>query len=342
MSLFFLTSCKLSALNNSKKNVPQVQLIVKSDGGDKNAALLLQKYLTTKNISTEIISSYEDALIMKKDVKYIFIGQGVSLEFIKNNNDITKYNKDIYFYMHIISPDVIYFINNNKNAVLITTASQKILNSNKISNNIISIPLAMPTYLKKDSELLYVNNKNKIDKLLSRPTIHLGGSYKNNSGADVLISSNTFKDLKSNLQISPSQEVSIIIHPRTFKDILNNKIAILERFRDIANHKSIHNTYFFVPNDLYQIVKENFNLFKDFHIELSPAYNAILYAINEINIGKQNYVSVDQYNAFSDIKTRVVGFLLNQGDIDQKTYLKYYNSLDLNKEILKDFLRILH
>ncbi|QED23220.1 hypothetical protein [Candidatus Deianiraea vastatrix] len=251
---------------------------------------------------------------------------------------------NISFYLHIISPEIIDFAKNNQNITIITTESEKNLNKKTISSNVISIPLAIPTYLKSESVQAYEDNKKVIHELLSRATIHLGGLYKNAQNQDVIITDSQFQSIPKDLNLTSKNHVSVIVHPRTFKDVIDKPMQIKKRLLLLTKDGKLNkNMHFFVPKNLYDILnaKENSGLFSGFNIQLSPPYNGVLYAINELQMCEQKqFVSVDQYNAFADIKCKVHGFLLNKSDVNQKKYLNKYNSINLNQDVLKGFLKI--
>jgi hypothetical protein len=322
------------------KNDASVVIFVKGSGGDKNGSLLLEQYLIKKNIKTQIVDNINYKETDNNITHYLIVGQGAVLDFMQNYSK-ESFKSKIFLYSHIISPDILSFIQKHKDIILITTKSEINLSKNIKNLNIIDLPLAIPTYLKSESQISYHKNKEKIDKILQYPTIHLGGSYKDPSGNNVLIADSQFENIKKELKIKNSVKVSIIVHPRTFADIIEDNNAIKNRLIAIANKNGIQNTYFFVNTKLYDIISKNIIFFKDFNISESPEYSGVLYALNELKNNKKQYVSVDQYNAFSDIKNHVIGFLLNKNDINQLAYLENYNKLKLDNNILQNFLFIL-
>lgn len=332
----FIATFMIFACNNTP---PSIDLVVKSEGGDKKASILLQEYFT-KNKIQSTLTQEEEPDIEKFSKKIIFMGQTASLNFIKYYKDepIPK-EKSIFLYSHIINQELLDFVVSNDNVKLITTESEKQIYQDVPEGKIISIPLAVPTYLKSEGKKAYIDHKDAIDEVIKYPAIHLGGSYKNPKNQDVVIDTEVYSNLKNNLQIEETANISVILHPRTFNDILNDENKIHDRLLAISGKNGTKNTHFFAPANLYNKVKDNIK-FSEFKIYPSPNYTGILYAVNTFNV-KEQFVSVDQYNAFADIKIKVHGFLLNQDDVNQSKYLEVYSNLNVDIDMLKNFLSVI-
>jgi hypothetical protein len=325
-----------SYLNNDKRKDEKIIIVSSGSGGDKNASIIIDEYLNNKGVDS-VICDLSEIKNYKKYKTYLVIGQASVADFI-NNRDF--FGKNVFLYSHILSNKMIDFVKNNKVKMLVTEAEYNLHKNELDKSKILTIPLALPTYLPSKSKIIYDENKQIIEIIFENPIIHLGGSYKDANGNDVAIKDDNFAKVKDRLNIKNTDKVSIITHPRTFMDIKNNPELIKDRFIAIATKDGLSNSKFFVSKDIYDLVQNNKDIFTGINVFQSPPYNGILYAINEISMKQQHFISVDQYNAFADIRVRVDGFLLNEDDESQSNYLYQYNKTDINSDLLRQLLKL--
>lgn len=352
-SLIIVCCFYLSTANAESK----IMIITKGSGGDYFGALILSDRLKTRNVETVIYNLSNDSLseINTSNIaKIILLGQGAINDLVTNCKASDFYNKEVFVYSHLYNQRIVDFIqkiaNKNKNKVTIYVTKSQLHNFEiNLSDNIqiVSSFLVMNSY--QSTDLLKteaINNLDLIKQILTKQTIHLGGSYYNSGNVFVPVNSNNITEALKKLPLDKKQASSVLLHPRTFMDCKaqDGSLDLQKAFQRINSiYPAITNdattgqmVNFFLPKFIWQQLGKFVQQEKLYNIFPAPNYNAILYTINEakslhIKIGKQ-FISADQYNAFANIKVPVYPFLLQTNDQEQKDYISSYRKLLKNNE----------
>lgn len=354
-SLLIILITALSS-NNTTLASNNSFIVTHGNGGDYEASRSLHKRLNLQknnidlfNLSTE--EGFKNFISMSGEAEImIMIGQN-AINMLADKNPGIKCKK-ILFYSHLYSPDMINFINNSlfcKDAEITVYITESQLETLRTASfffrkdiDVIPFPLVINSYFETEElKNLALTNSDVISNILTGNTIHLGGSYKNSLDQWVYVDDN---DIEKSIKKLPlgDKKLSVLIHPRTFFDCkIDGKLFDFDKVRKRLlsldksikkHHSNVTDLFLYLPSFIIDQLDSSGKFPSELNIFASPDYNAILFMINNPDLIKKGnlhtqFISVDQYNAFANIKFPVYPFLLKDNDLEQQNYLKSYKNL---------------
>lgn len=341
-----------------------ILLVTSGTGGDSGATTIISQQIKKYTNMAPILMQVDDVKAENFAGKshIAVIGHDALANIDKFKENLKKEAKNLIIYSHLYNKDTVNAINDIKSElkatkiyVYITESNFQALKSSMSDTfndeiQVVKIPLVINSYLQADNYendvKAYINELRTISK---HETVHIGGAYKNLNNQLTNITQKQILDAIRKLPIQ-GEELSLLLHPRYFTEFKSNDDYNIEKILDalkslergLKEHfKNIKIVNFYLPKMIYNKYEE-MNANKndmDNSIYMQPDYNLITYYLNsESEKGAHHepqYISVDQYNAFSNFNFKVYPFLLNQDDEEQKSYLNEYSKL-IKDEILEN------